>query len=72
MTRGEIWWVDFGVPFGSEVGFRRPVIVLQNKFAAFVQQIDKSKFMVHKEILLANLLFKTIYIELFQVLIKAL
>ncbi|MBR1722446.1 MAG: type II toxin-antitoxin system PemK/MazF family toxin [Treponema sp.] len=30
MTRGEICWVDFGVPFGSEVGFRRPVIVLQN------------------------------------------
>ena len=30
MIRGEIWWVDFGVPFGSEVGFRRPVIVLQN------------------------------------------
>ena len=30
MTRGEIWWVDFGVPFGSEVGFRRPVIILQN------------------------------------------
>ncbi|MBQ4497042.1 MAG: type II toxin-antitoxin system PemK/MazF family toxin [Spirochaetaceae bacterium] len=30
MTRGEIWWVDFGVPLGSEVGFRRPVIVLQN------------------------------------------
>ena len=30
MTRGEIWWVDFGVPLGSEVGFRRPAIVLQN------------------------------------------
>ena len=30
MTRGEIWWVDFGMPFGSEVGFRRPVIILQN------------------------------------------
>ncbi len=30
MTRGEIWWVDFGIPFGSEVGFRRPVIILQN------------------------------------------
>lgn len=30
MTRGEIWWVDFGVPFGSEVGFRRPAIILQN------------------------------------------
>ena len=30
MTRGEIWWIDFGIPFGSEVGFRRPVVVLQN------------------------------------------
>ena len=30
MIRGEIWWVDFGMPFGSEVGFRRPVIILQN------------------------------------------
>ena len=30
MTRGEVWWVDFGILFGSEVGFRRPVIILQN------------------------------------------
>ncbi|MBO4437971.1 MAG: type II toxin-antitoxin system PemK/MazF family toxin [Spirochaetaceae bacterium] len=30
MTRGEIWWVDFGIPLGSEVGFKRPVIILQN------------------------------------------
>ena len=30
MTRGEIWWVDFGVPQGNEVGFQRPVIILQN------------------------------------------
>ena len=30
MTRGEIWWCDFGVPFGSEVGFLRPVIIIQN------------------------------------------
>ena len=30
MTRGEIWWVDFGVPFGSEPGWRRPSIVVQN------------------------------------------
>ena len=29
MRRGEIWWVDFGVPFGSEPGFRRPAIVVQ-------------------------------------------
>jgi mRNA interferase MazF len=30
MTRGEIWWADFGVPFRSEPGFRRPVLVVQD------------------------------------------
>jgi mRNA interferase MazF len=30
MTRGELWWVDYGIPFGSEPGYRRPVIILQN------------------------------------------
>ncbi len=29
MTRGEIWWVDLGVPFGSEPGFKRPVLIIQ-------------------------------------------
>ncbi len=29
MNRGEIWWADFGQPFGSEPGFRRPVLILQ-------------------------------------------
>ena len=32
MKRGELWWVDYGIPFGSEPGFRRPVIILQNDF----------------------------------------
>jgi mRNA interferase MazF len=32
MTRGEIWWVDYGIPYGSEPGYRRPVIILQNDF----------------------------------------
>jgi len=32
MTRGELWWADFGIPFGSEPGYRRPVIVIQNDF----------------------------------------
>lgn len=27
--RGEIWWADFGMPFGSEPGFFRPVVILQ-------------------------------------------
>ena len=30
MTRGEIWWVDLGIPFGSEPGYRRPVLIIQN------------------------------------------
>jgi mRNA interferase MazF len=30
MTRGELWWVDYGIPYGSEPGYRRPVIILQN------------------------------------------
>lgn len=29
MTRGELWWVDFGVPVGSVAGFRRPAVILQ-------------------------------------------
>jgi len=30
MMRGEIWWADFGIPFGSETGFRRPVLIVQD------------------------------------------
>ena len=29
MTLGDIYIMDFGVPFGSEPGYRRPVIVAQ-------------------------------------------
>ena len=29
MIRGEIWWADYGVPFGSEPGYRRPVVIMQ-------------------------------------------
>jgi mRNA interferase MazF len=29
VRRGEIWWVDFGEPFGSEPGFKRPALVVQ-------------------------------------------
>ena len=35
MKKGEIWWVDPGVPRGSEPGYRRPaVIVSANRFNA--------------------------------------
>ena len=30
--RGEIWWVDLGLPHGSEPGYRRPVLIVQNDF----------------------------------------
>jgi mRNA interferase MazF len=30
MIRGEIWWADFGIPFESEAGFRRPVLIVQD------------------------------------------
>ncbi|MBO4320150.1 MAG: type II toxin-antitoxin system PemK/MazF family toxin [Treponema sp.] len=30
MTRGEIWWVDFGLAYGSMTMGRRPAIIIQN------------------------------------------
>jgi mRNA interferase MazF len=30
MIRGDIWWADFGIPFGSEPGFIRPVLIIQS------------------------------------------
>lgn len=29
IRRGEVWWVDFGVPRGSSPARRRPAVVLQ-------------------------------------------
>ncbi len=29
MIRGEIWWANFGIPYGSEPGFNRPVLIMQ-------------------------------------------
>lgn len=30
MYRGEIWWADLPNPVGSEPGYRRPVLVIQD------------------------------------------
>lgn len=30
MTRGEIWWIDFGLAYGSIPQGRRPAIIVQN------------------------------------------
>lgn len=28
--RGEIWWANLPIPVGSEPGYRRPILVIQN------------------------------------------
>lgn len=30
VTRGEVWWVDFGDPVGSAPGYRRPGVVVSS------------------------------------------
>jgi len=30
VRQGNVYWVDFGVPYGSETGYRRPVVVVQS------------------------------------------
>lgn len=30
MRRGEIWWADLAEPRGSEPGYRRPVVIVQD------------------------------------------
>lgn len=30
MTRGDVYMLDFGIPFGSEPGYKRPVIIIQS------------------------------------------
>lgn len=30
MIRGDIWWVDFGEPLGSEPEWHRPAIIVQS------------------------------------------
>ena len=29
IRRGQVWWVDFGEPRGSEPGFRHPALIIQ-------------------------------------------
>ena len=30
ISQGDVYWIDLGVPSGSEFGFRRPHVVIQN------------------------------------------
>ncbi len=38
MMCGEICWVDLGIPFGHEPGFRRPALIIQS------DSLNKSRF----------------------------
>ena len=49
----------------SELKIIKPPISLQNDFAAFVQQIDKSKFVVQKSLEKAETLYKSLMQEYF-------
>jgi len=30
VTQGELYWIDFGYPSGSEAAFKRPFLIIQN------------------------------------------
>jgi mRNA interferase MazF len=55
--RGEVYWVDFGNPQGSEQGYRRPALVIQNDLgnqassvtivAALTSQLPKKAYPFH-------------------------
>jgi len=30
VTRGEIWLGEFGIPYGSEIGYSLPVLIVQD------------------------------------------
>ena len=30
MTRGDVYMLDFGIPFGSEPGMKRPAVIIQS------------------------------------------
>ena len=62
VRRGEIYWIDFGTPRGSEQGDRRPALVMQNDrgneispktIAAGITSKIKKPYPFHVEILSA-------------------
>ena len=59
VRRGEIYWVDFGTPRGSEQGGRRPALIIQNNtgnrsssttIIAAITSKQKSPYSFHVEI----------------------
>lgn len=60
LQRGEIWWVDFGIPRGSEQGGQRPALIVQNDtgnltspttIIAAITSRSKAKYPFHIEVL---------------------
>lgn len=44
MYRGEIWWADLPNPIGSEPGYRRPVLIIQDD--TFTQSLIRTVIVV--------------------------
>lgn len=44
MYRGEIWWADLPDPVGSEPGYRRPVVIVQDDI--FTQSVISTVIVV--------------------------
>ena len=44
MYRGEIWWADLPNPVGSEPGYRRPVLIIQDD--TFTQSLIRTVIVV--------------------------
>ncbi|WP_309476516.1 type II toxin-antitoxin system PemK/MazF family toxin [Scytonema millei] len=44
MYRGEIWWADLPNPVGSEPGYRRPVLIIQDD--TFTQSLLRTVIVV--------------------------
>ncbi len=64
IKKGDIFWVDFGVPLGSEQGGQRPALIIQNDVgnqhsettivAAITSTIYDIKYPFHVEILVKD------------------
>lgn len=40
MTRGDVYMLDFGIPYGSEPGMRRPVVIIQSDKENWYEEDD--------------------------------
>ena len=42
MTRGDIWWVDFGLAFGSMTLGRRPAVIVEHLMERMIAAVRRN------------------------------